>query len=127
MDDNCYLTSHEAVLLCTGEMEEITADERNNQPLEKRAERVLDRLTFGRIRKMKEIPEAVKRCVAEIIILENRAREPAVKSYSTDGYSETYAQPLTRETVDAMEANLVMEYLADERDDRGVPLLYLGV
>ena len=51
----------------------------------------------------------------------------AVASFSNDGYSETYADPLTGERVKEIECNLISEYLSEEKDDNGVPLLYLGV
>ena len=51
----------------------------------------------------------------------------AVTSFSNDGYSETYADPLTRERVKEIECELISEYLSEETDDHGTPLLYLGV
>ena len=50
-----------------------------------------------------------------------------VKSFSNDGYSETYADPLTGEQVKELECELVSEYLSGETDDEGTPLLWLGV
>jgi len=52
---------------------------------------------------------------------------PAVSSFSNDGYSETYAEPVTAEAISAAERRLIRQYLADETDDEGTPLLWLGV
>ena len=99
---------------------------------EYRARKVVDRLTQGRVQNMAAVPEAVKRMMVELIGLEaNQGAEmlqhQAVSSFSNDGYSETYAEPLTEERVKAIEYKLVNEYLSEETDDNGVPLLFLGV
>lgn len=97
-----------------------------------RAEKILDRLTQGRIRTMEKVPEAVKRLMVELVTLEatqggELAVSPPVRSFSNDGYSETYAEPLTAQTVKQLEQDLILEYLSEEKDDSGTPLLYLGV
>lgn len=97
-----------------------------------RARKLVDRLTQGRVQNMAEVPEAVKRLMVELVRLEeNQGAEmtehQAVTSFSNDGYSETYADPLTGERVKEIECDLVLEYLSEEVDDAGVPLLYLGV
>ena len=97
-----------------------------------RARKIVDRLTQGRVKAMEAVPEAVKQLMVELVgleatqgtaVLENQP----VTSFSNDGYSETYAQPMTAETVKGIEMDLVVDYLADETDDHGTPLLYLGV
>ena len=100
--------------------------------LEYRARKIVDRFTQGRVAKMAAVPEAVKMLMIELIGLEQNQGDSAVdnqpvSSFSNDGYSETYADPLTWERVKEMESNLVSEYLSDECDDNGVPLLFLGV
>lgn len=100
--------------------------------LEFRARKIVDRITQGRVKGMPAPPEAVKRLMVELVTLEaTQASElvenQPVTSFSNDGYSETYAQPLTAETVKQIELDLIVEYLADERDHNGTPLLYLGV
>lgn len=100
--------------------------------LEFRARMMLDRLTQGRIQKMKAVPETVKRLMVELIGLEigqgaELTERKSVTSFSNDGYSETYADPLTGEQVKEIQCNLVSEYLSEETDDEGTPLLYLGV
>lgn len=97
-----------------------------------RARKIVDRLTQSRIQKMQDIPEAVKRLMVELITLESAQgaavlENQAVTSFSNDGYSETYADPLTGERVKEIESELVTEYLSGETDDNGTPLLWLGV
>ena len=97
-----------------------------------RARKIVDRFTQGRIKTMAAVPEAVKRLMVELVSLEATqgaqiAESPVVTSFSNDGYSETYADPLTQERVKAIEQELITEYLAGETDDHGTPLLWLGV
>ena len=99
---------------------------------EYRARKIVDRLTQNRVTKMAQVPEAVQRLMVELVTLEATQGAAAldnqpVSSFSNDGYSETYAQPLTAETVKQLEMDLVVDYLAEETDDNGTPLLYLGV
>lgn len=99
---------------------------------EYRARKIVDRLTQNRVAKMQNVPEAVKRLMVELVTLEATQGAAAldnqpVSSFSNDGYSETYAQPLTAEMVKQLEMDLVVDYLAEETDDTGTPLLYLGV
>lgn len=97
-----------------------------------RARKLVDKLTQGRVKNMAVIPEAVKRLMVELVSLEatqgaELTQQQAVTSFSNDGYSETYADPLTGERVKEIECELISEYLSEEVDDNGVPLLYLGV
>lgn len=99
---------------------------------EYRARKIVDRFTQGRVKTMAEVPEAVQRLMVELVSLEagqgaNLLDEKPVTSFSNDGYSESYADPLTADRVAEIEADLVLEYLSDETDDTGTPLLYLGV
>lgn len=99
---------------------------------EYRARKIVDRLTQGRVKAMKEVPEAVQMLMVELVTLEATqggeiTENQAVTSFSNDGYSEIYADPLTVERVKELEENLVLEYLEGEKDDNGVPLLFLGV
>lgn len=99
---------------------------------EYRARKIVDRITQNRITKMQNVPEAVKRLMVELVTLEDTQgaavlENQPVTSFSNDGYSETYAQPLTAETVKQLEMDLIVDYLAEETDDNGTPLLYLGV
>lgn len=97
-----------------------------------RARKIVDRYTQGRVKNMAQVPEAVKRLMVELVTLESTqgaeiSENQAVQSFSNDGYSETYADPLTVERVKQIEYDLVMEYLSDEVDGEGTPLLFLGV
>lgn len=99
---------------------------------EYRARKLVDKLTQGRLKNMAQVPEAVKRLMVELVTLEESqgaelANRQTVKSFSNDGYSETYADPLTGEQVKELECELVSEYLSGETDDEGTPLLWLGV
>lgn len=97
-----------------------------------RARKLVDKLTQGRVKNMVQVPEAVKRLMVELVTLEDGqasglAEKQVVTSFSNDGYSETYAAPFTGEQVKEIECDLVSEYLSEETDDEGTPLLYLGV
>lgn len=97
-----------------------------------RARKLVDRLTQDRVKSMKVMPEAVKRLMVELVSLEATqgaeiAENQAVQSFSNDGYSETYAEPLTGERVKQIECELISEYLSGENDENGTPLLWLGV
>lgn len=97
-----------------------------------RARKMVDRVTQNRVAKMEEVPEAVKRLMVELITMEETqgaavVEIQAVTSFSNDGYSQTFADPLTTERVKEIENDLILEYLSGETDDNGVPLLYLGV
>lgn len=97
-----------------------------------RARKLVDKLTQGRVKNMAEPPEAVKRLMVELVSLEvtqgaEIVENQAVQSFSNDGYSETYAEPLTGERVKQIECDLISEYLSGETDQNGTPLLWLGV
>jgi len=100
--------------------------------LEYRARKIVDRATQKRVQAMATVPEAVKRLMVELINIESvsgsvAVLRPAVSSFSNDGYSETYAEPVTAEVISAAQNKLIRQYLADETDDEGTPLLWLGV
>ena len=95
-----------------------------------RARKRLDYLTTGRIQAMAAVPEAVKLCVMSIVKAEGvlavgtQADAPPVAAFTSDGYSETYADPAQQK--EALEAALnaeIARLLWDETDDDGVPLL----
>ena len=97
-----------------------------------RARKLVDKLTQGRVKNMEEPPEAVKRLMVELVSMESTqgaeiTENQPVTSFSNDGYSETYADPLTAERVKEIECELISEYLAGEVDNHGTPLLWLGV
>lgn len=100
--------------------------------MEFRARKLVDKQTQNRVSKMKEPPEAVKLLMVELILMEQNQgaaimENQPVAAFSNDGYSETYADPLTAERVKELETELILQYLSGETDGNGTPLLYLGV
>lgn len=102
--------------------------------LEYAARKKVDIYTFGRVKGMKQVPEAVKRLIFEMIhgaamAVNASANTAPVASFSTDGYSETYVNTHTAEYLrfsSQKEKALIYEYLAGETNDNGVALLYCG-
>lgn len=110
-----------------------TVDETAFPRLEYLAEKKIDHYTQGRVKNMKKVPEAVKRCMVEIInsMGENDPTETAssasLSGFSNDGYSESYAEPMTASSQESGLYGLILDYLSTETDDNGTPLLWLGV
>lgn len=105
--------------------------EGNFSRLEYRVEKLLDLETHSRVKAMKKVPEAVKRALVELIMIDVRNADvlsggAAVKSFSTDGYSET-VEAMTADKIDFLRGTILYEFLAEETDDNGTPLLYMGV
>lgn len=102
--------------------------------IEYAARRRIDLYTFGRVKHMREVPEAVKRLMFELIhgaamAVNASANTAPVASFSTDGYSETYVNTHTAEYLrfsSQKEKAIIYEYLAGVTDDNGVALLYCG-
>jgi len=94
-----------------------------------KAQAKVDRATQQRISTMATIPTMVKNCICEIISLLNKkeADANAVQSFSNDGYSESYAEPLTNDAVDNAVGVILLDYLSGVTDDNGTPLLWLGI
>lgn len=92
------------------------------------AEQAIRRATFGRVDRMQEIPEAVKRLVFELVgIAEEAAQENAnMTSEKVGEWSKSY-EVATEADRQAKTNTLIRNYLMAETDDNGVPLLYLGV
>lgn len=96
----------------------------------------VDIYTFGRIKHMRQVPEAVKRLMFELIHPQAVSAASAaansaapVASFSTDGYSETYVNTHSAEYLGytaTKEKALIYSYLAGVTDDNGVSLLYCG-
>ena len=110
-----------------------TADEAAFSRLEFLAEKSINRYTQGRVGAMETPPEAVKRCAAELVSILDRADVTALASsgtlsgFANDGYSESYTDPLTVEKLDQNTYAIIRAYLSGETDDKGTPLLWLGV
>ena len=94
-----------------------------------RAQAKIDRLTQNRIASMQSVSTMVKDCICELINLLNKkeAEGVALQSFNNDGYSESYAEPLTEENIEKAVGVIVLDYLANEKDDNGTPLLWLGI
>lgn len=97
-----------------------------------RACKFLDLHTHSRVKAMAQVPAAVKRALVEIIMIDSNSaatlsNQQSVKSYSTDGYSETMSDGLSASEVDALKYDVLLEYLGEETDDNGTPLMYAGV
>lgn len=101
--------------------------------MELKSRKRIDYLTDSRVQNMQTVPDAVKLCAFALIALEEavgveaQATNPAVTSFNTDGYSESYGNTLNADEARRQMNKLVGEYLYGERDDDGVPLLYRGV
>lgn len=101
--------------------------------LEFLAEKKIDRYTQNRVKAMKNVPEAVQQCIVELINSMGVADPTETASiaplsgFSNDGYSESYANPLTAQSLETAHYSIIIDYLAAETDDNGTPLLYLGV
>ena len=110
-----------------------TAAEAAFSRLEYMARKRIDRYTQNRVKAMEEVPEAVKRCMVELINAMNitdptvTASNAPLSGFSNDGYSESYAEPMTAETLENNLYALIRCLLSGEADDNGTPLLYLGV
>ena len=99
-----------------------------------KASKRIDNVTFGRLKNETVISEAVKRLMYELIGIisnndySNEDYTPTVSSEGNDGYSMSLASgtvmtiELANETID----NLITEYLSEECDSYGTPLLYCG-
>jgi hypothetical protein len=102
-------------------------------PLELKSRKRIDYLTDSRVQNMAQVPDAVKLCTYALIGIESgtgieaQATNPAVTSFSTDGYSESYGNVLDADSAQRQMNKLVGEYLYGEKDDCGTPLLYRGV
>lgn len=100
--------------------------------LEYRAEMFLKHATYGRILHMQEVPACVQRLMFELIELYNAQTAASgnmfgVTSASNDGISVSYGNEMTNSSVKSQAYALVKDYLSDQADDNGVPLLYKGV
>lgn len=93
----------------------------------------IDYLTDSRVQRMAEVPLAVKQCMALIMKLEAatganaQVENPAITSFSTDGYSESYGHSLSADDTANQINKTIATCLYGEVDDDGVPLLYRGV
>lgn len=91
--------------------------------LEFKARKLIDQRTFGRLKGLAQQPEAVKKLVFELMVVEEKEQNGVLQSVSNDGYSETYAVVNNEQK----SACLIAAYLSQEKTADGTPLLYCGV
>ena len=102
--------------------------------LEFKARKAIDQKTFGRLKNEAVISEPVKRLMFELVnTIRNLDTEgidyqPLIASESNDGYSISFysGSIMTIEQKQKIISNMIDEYLADEVDSNGTPLLYCG-
>ena len=89
------------------------------------AERKLMSETHGRI---KNVTEPILRCLVRVtdILSKCDVAQDKVTSWGNDGVSQSVKE-VSAEEYAAKADTIIREYLSDEVDDNGVPLLYLGV
>lgn len=96
------------------------------------ADSIIKNRTYGRIEKMKIIPEEAKSLCREIVDFAERIKgdssKVTSKSQSAGAVSESvsYAN-LTSHDIESELGMLVKTYLGGIKDDEGTPLLYCGV
>ena len=105
---------------------DLTAFNRNID----RACGVIDNATHNRIDCMVEVPQRVKalcRDLVEYLVESNGVKIVTSKSQSAGGVSESesYATK-TADDVYGDIQNMLYDYLGNEKDDKGTPLLYKG-
>lgn len=102
-----------------------------------RAVNELERHTFGRLRNVETVSDAVKHCLVELIdvcanglSMYGNPQGAPIASASNDGVSVTYATPSladwTSKVYPQRVAEIIRTYLSEERGSDGLPLLYRG-
>ena len=97
-----------------------------------KARKRIDYLTDSRVQDMETVPTAVKLCIMALIDMDAKIGEeaqasPEVKSFNTDGYSESYGSRMSMAEAQKAIGAVVGQYLYGELDDKGIPLLYRGI
>ena len=89
------------------------------------AERRLVSETHGRL---KMVTEPILRCIVRLtdIFAQSDVADKKVTTWSNDGVSQSVKEVSAEEYAAKADA-IIREYLSDEVDEKGVPLLYLGV
>ena len=119
-----YLTYDEYAEM--GGICDLTAFNRNID----RACGIIDNATHNRIECMAEVPQRAKalcRDLVEYLVENNGVKIVTSKSQSAGGVSESesYANK-TADDVYGDIQNMLYDYLGNEKDDKGTPLLYRG-
>ncbi len=89
------------------------------------AERKVQVATNGRV---KQITEPVGRCIVRLadILSASDVMKEKITSWSNDGVSQSI-KDVSHDEYNAKIENVILEYLSEEVDENGVPLLYQGV
>lgn len=123
--ENQYLTYNEYKIL-GGQLEEKPFN-----VLEYKAQKIVDKYTFGRLKNLKEQVQEVKMCIYDLInslkstssIVNNNSN---VASENIDGYSVSYLSN-NQEEADKEYKSLIIDYLSSCKLEDGTPYLYSGV
>jgi major membrane immunogen (membrane-anchored lipoprotein) len=116
---NNYLTYGEYVTY-EGDIPEMSF-----KRLEYKAEKEIDKKTFGRFKKINQYPTELKMCILDMIdIYDKQNKSGNIKSESDGDYSVTY------ETANSNESNknideLIKTWLSEVKVN-GIPVLYCG-
>ena len=123
--ENQYLTYNDYKIL-GGQLEEKPFN-----VLEYKAQKIVDKYTFGRLKNLKEQVQEVKMCIYDLInslkstssIVNNNSN---VASENIDGYSVSYLNN-NQEEADKEYKSLIIDYLSSCKLEDGTPYLYSGV
>ena len=89
-----------------------------------RAECYLDKETFGRVKSLSPVPDKVRYCIRDIVDMMDSQSGNNVSSWSNDGVSVSYN---SQDEQSRAYHSILLEYLSNEVDKDGTPLLYRGV
>lgn len=101
--------------------------------LEFKAQKEIDKYTFGRLHDLEEYPNEVKLCIFDLMNIVNSynslIENTGISGENTDGYSVSYSG-VSSENAKSFNADVktsIRNYLSDCRLDDGTPYLYCGV
>lgn len=120
-----YLTYDEYSTM--GGICDLTAFNRNID----RACGVIDNATHNRVDCMEEVPQRVKALCRDLVeyLARNDTMEVAVTSRSQSAGGVSESESYATKTADDVYSdiqNMIYDYLANEKTDNGIPLLYRG-
>ena len=102
--------------------------------LEFESRQIVDKYTFGRLKKLSSQKQEVKLCIYKLIETLNsynvsQAQNKAIKSESIDGYSVSYDNGTTslEQAKNSELYDIVNTYLSECYLDNGIPYLYRGI
>lgn len=120
-----YLTYDEYSTM--GGICDLTAFDRNID----RACSIIDNATHNRIECMKKVPQRAKALCRDLVeyLARNNTTEIAVTSRSQSAGGVSESESYATKTADDVYGdiqNMLYDYLGNEKDDKGTPLLYKG-